>query len=142
MTLLATIKSAQLTARKNRDIIATALLTTLIGEASMPGKNDGNRESTDQEVVAVIKKFIKNANEVLKVSDNETSRTELSILESFLPKQLSEEELRSSIQSIVSVTEAVNGSKPKMGDVMKALKQKHDGQYDGGLASKLIKELL
>ena len=57
--LLNKIKADQLAARKAKDGLATALLTTLIGDAEMVGKNAG-RLVTDEEVVAVIKKFIKN----------------------------------------------------------------------------------
>ena len=56
--LLAEIKAKQINARKARLSTAT-LLTTLIGEAEMVGKNQG-REVTDSEVLAMIKKFIKN----------------------------------------------------------------------------------
>ena len=64
MSLIQTIKTAQVAARKARDPSAS-LLTTLIGEAEMVGKNAG-REVTDQEVVATIKKFIKGIDETLK----------------------------------------------------------------------------
>lgn len=42
--LIVKIKHDQLVARKNRDQIESTLLTTLIGEADMVGKNNGNRD--------------------------------------------------------------------------------------------------
>jgi hypothetical protein len=137
MSLLSEIKTLQLTARKNRDAIASALLTTLLGEASMPGKNDGNRESTDMEVVAVIKKFVKNTQEMIRLADNETSRKELSILESFLPKQLTEDELRRAFSEIIE-----NNVVKNMGAYMNTLKTFYPGMYDGATASRILKELL
>jgi hypothetical protein len=59
MSLIQTIKADQVQARKARSASAS-ILTTLIGEAEMIGKNAGDRESTDEEVIAIIKKFIKN----------------------------------------------------------------------------------
>ena len=49
--LINQIKSDALEARKARQTNTATLLTTLYSEASMVGKNDGNRESTDAEVL-------------------------------------------------------------------------------------------
>ena len=63
MSLIEKIKSDHLAYRKLRDTTATTFLSTLIGEAEMIGKSGGNREVTNQEVIALVKKFIKNINE-------------------------------------------------------------------------------
>lgn len=65
MTLIQQIKDKQIAARKSGDSLAS-LYTTLLGEASIIGKNAGNRETTDVEVVAVVKKFIKNIDETVQ----------------------------------------------------------------------------
>lgn len=152
MSLLAQIKKDQLQARKDRDSVKAALLTTLIGEASMPGKNDGNRESTDEEVVATVKKFVKNTNELLKalhgegglaptnVAASATASMELAILESYLPKQLTEAELTHIIASLKN--EFTIADAKGMGKIMGALKERFGGTYDGALASKLVKAAL
>ena len=57
MTIAEQIKAASLTARKARDTVASALLTTLLSDVVMIGKNAG-RETTDAEAVAIVKKFI------------------------------------------------------------------------------------
>ena len=145
MPLIQTIKSAQIAARKKRDSITASLLTTLIGEAEMVGKN-ANREVTDQEVVATIKKFIKNIDETLKVLDGtgidavkvDVARAEKTILEQFLPKQLSEAEIRALISDFLDVGE----TRPNMGEVMKHMKSNYDGQYDGKVVSRIAGELL
>lgn len=149
-TLIETIKKDQLQARKNKDATKASLLTTLLGEASMIGKNDGNRESTDAEVIAVIKKFVKNTQEVIRITGMQQSiesreagkvaSEELRILESYLPKQLSENELRAEMQKLIA---ELNLSGPKgMGILMKEMKARFEGTYDGGLASKIAKEVL
>ena len=63
--LLETINQDRNEARKMKYTATATLLTTLYSEAQMVGKNDGNRETTDAEVVAVIKKFVKNIDETL-----------------------------------------------------------------------------
>ena len=140
MSLLKMIKDEQLHARKTKDTVKASVLTTLIGEAVSVGKNDGNRDTTDSEIVAVIKKFIKNIDETLKVNDITRLRDERTVLDALLPTQLTTEEVTQLVAELVIETGA---STPKdMGKVMKVLKERYDGQYDGGIASKLIREKL
>lgn len=145
MSLLQTIKDAQLQARKNRQADAAASLTTLIGEASSIGKNDGNRETTDAEIVTVVKKFIKNINETLAALPPTDARVqafsaEKVLYEGFLPTQISNDQLK---VIIVQLTDELNAHTIRdMGKVMKALKDRYDGQYDGAAASGLIKAAL
>lgn len=133
MSLLEQIKTDQVVARKLGDKTAASLLTTLLGEATAIGKNAGNRETTDDEVVSVIKKFIKNINETVTalVSRNEDASTyiaEREILERYLPKQLNEAELFK-----------LAASQESMPAFMKFLKENYAGQYDGKLASTVAK---
>lgn len=148
MTILDSVKKAQLQARKDKRAEDASTLTTLIGEAEMIGKNDGNRVSTDAEVVAVIKKFVKNIDETLNVVSKDSTKVdrvasltkEKALLSTFLPKQLSEDELRTILTGFVSALPEKN---PKaMGKVLASLKEQYAGQYDGALASKVTKELL
>ena len=132
MTLIAQIKEKQINARKSGNKEAS-LLTTLLGEASAVGKNAGNRETTDAEVVAVVKKFIKNIDETISAlssrnQDPSAFVAEKKVLEEFLPKQLSEDELKK-----------IAASRSGMPDFMKYLKEQFNGQYDGKLASSVAK---
>ena len=142
MSLLQDIKDHQLEARKKKDKIRANLLTTLLGEASMIGKNDGNRETTDNEVVAVIKKFIKSMNETMQATDGGSTQllSEKAMLEEYLPEQLTGNALHNTITSIV-INLGAHGPKA-MGMVMKELKTQYAGQYDGKEASTLTKEVL
>lgn len=141
-SLLARIKEDALTARKARDAVASSLLITLGSEASMAGVNDGKRESTDTEVLATVRKFLKGNAELLAVrGEDEIALREKLILESYLPKQMSEEELRAAILAIASELgiETITGK--DTGAIMKALTAKYAGQYAGGQASALVKSL-
>lgn len=144
MSILTQIKAAQLQARKERATLTVNVLTTLIGEAEAIGKNDGNRETTDSEVVAIAKKFIKNINETISLVKNPTAQGDLvlerMIIEQFLPKQLTSEDLRF---VLVGLTNELNAhTLREMGKIMKVLKERFDGQYDGATASALMKEIL
>jgi uncharacterized protein YqeY len=133
MTLMEQIKTLQVTARKTGDSTAS-LLTTLLGEAAMVGKNAG-RETTDAEVVAVAKKFIKNIDETVTAlnshnKDASVFLAERKVLEQFLPQQLSEDALR---EIALRHTD--------MPAFMKHLKENYAGQYDGKAASAIAKSV-
>jgi uncharacterized protein YqeY len=136
--VLDTIKAASLTARKARETEKAALLSTLLGEIETLAKS-GRGEINDAVVMTVIKKFIKNTNEMISLlpdsaeSSLAQAMSEKAVLESFLPKQLTEEELGMLIDSFIS-----SGAKD-VGDAMKLLKTHHAGTYDGAVASKLLK---
>jgi len=140
MSLINQIKADQLQARKDRLGAKASTLTTLLGEAEAIGKNDGNRETTDAEVVAIIKKFIKNIDQCIDAGVSEGSRffldVEKDLLSAYLPKELTEQELRDFIEGLIAFDNLSN-----MGQIMGALKASGES-YDGRLASEIIKKEL
>ena len=143
MTLIQQIKQDQLAARKAKDAVASSLLTTLIGEAEMVGKTAGNRDTTDEEVIAVVKKFVKNINETVAVVTKSETIADLvkerHLLEKYLPLQLT----RLDIEKFLAKTKEEISAGPKdMGKLLSALKEKYPGQYDGKMASEVAKALL
>jgi uncharacterized protein YqeY len=131
------LKKDMLNARKNNEVIKKNLLGTLIGECTLTVK-----EPNDEIVIAAIKKFLKNNARVQEaiLSTNDSSNlssylVEEEILNSYLPKNLSEDELRNIIGTIIE-----NGA-DNTGKVMKDLKANFKN-YDGKLASDIAKELL
>jgi len=147
MSLLETIKQDQLEARKAKETVKIDLLTTLYSEAVMVGKNSTPpRDTTDAEVIAMVKKFMKNTNEFLSLAGDrrdgdrvDVLSQELDLLQHYLPTQLSEDELHHIITSYVDS----NGiSLPKgTGLIMKHLKDNYGGLYDGATVSNFIKQL-
>jgi uncharacterized protein YqeY len=135
--LIDKIKSDQLEARKNRDTFKSQLLTTLLGEAEKIGKDDGNRKTTDEEVWAVAKKFMKNYDEVLKVPnlsevDQLKINNEKQIVSAYLPVQMTEQQ----IQEIIGVLGLTD-----VGSIMKHFNANFKGQFDGKLVSQIAKSL-
>lgn len=149
MTLLSTIKADQLQARKNKEALKAALLTTLIGEASVIGKNDGNRETTDDETTKVIQKFLKGINESINYMSQSANGAEAltmlngekTILEAYLPKQLTVEQIKYGISTQIQ-SGALKKDPSLKGAAMKYLKENFSGQYDGKTASQAIDEIL
>jgi uncharacterized protein YqeY len=140
MSLIDKVKADQLAARKARDTVAASLLTTLLGEVTTLAKNAGREHPTDEEVSATIRKFLKSNTELqshlIDVALLATAKLEAMLLTAFLPKQMSEDELRVAVKAIVADGAA------NVGAVMGQLKAKHAGLYDGKTASAIIKEVL
>ena len=140
MTIIETIKAQQLAARKARNAEAASSLTTLIGEAEAVGKNAGNRAPTDAEVTALVKKFVKNVEDTACAALDRGLTERVALLEqerilymSFLPTQMTEAEVAAAVAAIVAEVG------PKIGIVMKLLKERHEGTYDGAKASAIVK---
>lgn len=146
--LMEKIREAMLTARKGTDTVARNLLITLYSEAQAVGKNKRNGDTTDEEVVAVVKKFIANLEETVRLlntrnflvtrnQDAHAQTHELEILRTFLPRQMTEQELTQVVQAMVAAHAGAN-----MGQIMAQLKAAHAGTYDGKMASQVVKSVL
>jgi uncharacterized protein YqeY len=70
----------------------------------------------------------------------QAEREEMEIIQSYMPKQLSEEETKDAIKSIIAAVGAT--SVKDMGKVMAELKSKYSGQIDMGKAGGIVKSLL
>lgn len=138
MSLYLILKTDALAARRQRDTATATSLTTLIGELETFAKNAG-REPTDADVVAFVQKTLKNVDEVLRLASQESSAyltavDERALFERYLPKQLTRAELELLISDIIEATGYTS-----VGDVMKVLKTSYGGQYDGAMASSILK---
>ena len=106
------------------------------------------REVTEADVDAMLKRVIKQTKETLDGSikaGNDQERTDtltaqVAILESYLPKQVSGDELAALIDEVLTETGA--SSKKDMGRVMGALTQKTGGNFDKAAAAKELGQKL
>ena len=95
-----------ITALKARDTEAKALLSTIKGEIQTQEKNAQVENLSDEAVTKILLKFSKGIKQNLEMNDHEASkkigRNELTIVESYLPKQMSSEEVQSKVDEIVA----------------------------------------
>lgn len=138
--MLIRLKQDAHSAFKQRQKLKTELLRTLIGECSKDAiLVDGVKTVEDTKVIAVIKKFIDNAKVMIEKGNVDAAAkasAEVDILTAYLPKQMDEADLRLAIKSAIEL-----GS-TNIGQAMNYLKNTCPGRYDGGLASKIARELL
>ena len=133
---------------KDKNIYPTLrLVVSAIKDAEIAGRSKGQKEMTDGDITAILKKMIKQRNESCEVYkkagrnellQNETK--EIEVISVFLPKQLSEEETKKICEDIIKSVGA--SSMKDMGKVMGALKSKYSDTLDFSKVSSIIKELL
>lgn len=141
MTLNDQIKQDRLTFKKQGFKKEADVLTTLMSEIQRLDKSD---QENDNKVISVIKKYAKGLDEMIELLECSSKKTEaeeeLKVVSVYLPKQLTESELTSVIDYAIAETDAQ--TMKDMGKVMKLLKERHDGLYDGKMASTIVREKL
>ena len=123
------------------------LVVSAIKDAEIAARTKGQKEMSDSEIIAILKKMVKQRNESCEVYKKagrqellENEKKEIDIISSFLPNQLNEEETKKICSDIIKEMGA--SSMKDMGKVMSQLKQKHADALDFSKVSLIIKELL
>ena len=140
------IKQDMYSAMKSGDKIRTNILRILL--SSLKEKQIEKKDSlNEEEYFGVIKRFVKQLKEAadayqkagrLELAEKET--LELNILKKYLPEIFSEEQTLNLVKEVIAQTSANNLS--DMGKVMSVVMQQSNGKVDGGIANRLVKELL
>jgi len=133
----------------SRDVLRTSVLRLLLSAITYYEiqKGGAGYEATDEDFLSVIQKEVRQRRDSVEqfkkggrqdLVDKETK--ELELLQTYLPKQISEEEVNNLVKEAIKQTGAT-GVKD-MGKVMSALMPKIKGKADGGIVSKIVKETL
>jgi len=104
-------------------------------------------ELTDDEIIQLLMKYAKQRKEAIEMYEKggrqdlvEKEKAELAVVESYLPKQMSEEEIRELVKEVI---EATGASSPKdIGKVMQHVMPKVKGRADGSVVNKIVREML
>lgn len=148
MTSKQSLREDMTAALRARDQVRTNTLRSAMAavtNAEVAGKEA--KELTDDEVQQVIAKEAKKRREAAEAYDGagraelaETERTELAILEEYLPKQLDDDELSALVSDAIDETGAQGMA--GMGQVMKAVQPKIAGRAEGGRVAAAVKQAL
>ena len=149
------LKKEKMKATKNNDLVRKNLLSVILGNIDNSGKL--KKENADEKAIvsdalnAMFKQLKKAKDEFGNLdSSNQTSVTvdyieqvneELTIIQEYLPEQLSEAELELIIDKLISENNIDLSEKASFGKLMRLLKET-GASFDGSVASKLIKSKL
>lgn len=131
-------------AMKNKDAQrrdALRLLTSAVKQVEV----DTRRELSDEEIVDVLQKEVKKRRESIEEltragRDASAEQYEVGLLEEFLPRQLSREEIEALVREAIAASGA--SSAKEMGKVMGLLTPQTKGRADGKLVSTIVREML
>ena len=123
------------------------LIVSALKDAEIAGRSKGQKEIKDSDIISLLKKMIKQRNESCEVYEKagrkellENEKKEITVISTFLPKQLSEEETKKICEDTIKSVGA--SSMKDMGKIMEALKSKHADSLDFSKVSKILKGLL
>ena len=139
------LKNSMLSSTKEKTSTLRLMLAAIKEREIIARENQENINDTI--VMDVLSKMVKQrleSAEIYKKNDRlelaNKEEYEIEVIREFLPKQLTEQEIRNIIVNIVQETGST--SIRDMGRIMGELKSEYAGQLDFALAGKLLKELL
>ena len=134
---------------KNKALVSTLrLIVAAIKERDIANRKGGKKEEVkDQEIIKVLQKMKKQRQDSASLYEKggrqellNVEKAEIEVIDTFLPKQLNEEETKKICKEII---ESIGASSIKdMGKIMGSLKQKHSDSIDFSKANVIIKGLL
>jgi hypothetical protein len=134
-------------ARNERSVSTLRLMNSAIKDKDIEARGNGKGPLTDEELLAVFQKMVKQRQEsadlYLKGGRQDLAtqeQEEIAIINSYLPKQMSDDEIRAAIADAVKETGAA--AIKDMGKVIGVLRGKYAGKMDFAKASGLVKAQL
>ena len=134
---------------KNKALISTLrLVIAAIKERDIANRTDGKKEPVkDSEIIKVLRRMKKQRQEsadLYKKGERkellEVEESEIKIIDTFLPKQLNEEETKKICKEVIKSLGA--SSIKDMGKIMGSLKQKYSDEIDFSKVNIIVKDLL
>ena len=151
MELRSRINTAMKQAMKEKSaerLSTIRLINAAIKDRDIAARTEGKENGVgDDEILAILAKMVKQRQESAKTYEeagrldlSERELAEITVIEEFLPRQLTDTEIKSAVSEAITEVEA--SSIRDMGKVMGILKSKYAGQMDFGAVGVLVKNSL
>jgi len=134
-------------AKNERTVSTLRMVNSTLKNADIEARGASKPALGEAEVLAILQKMIKQRQESVELYKKggrddlvAQEEAEIAIISGYLPRQISDDEMKSAIDAAVAETEA-SGMKD-MGKVIGALRGKYAGQMDMAKASALVKAKL
>ena len=134
-------------ARNTQRVSTLRLVNAAIKNADIEAQLSGRPLLSDDAVLALLQKMIKQRDESIAIYDKagrkelaDRERGEIEVINEYLPQQMSEQQMRTAIAAVIDQLGA-HGIKD-MGKVMAALKADYVGKMDFGKASAMVRGML
>ena len=144
--LLLQLRKDNMKAMKEHDTLTKGVLSLVISAIALAEKEAGHTLEKNDEL-AYIQREIKQINETIEsIPENredlkEEAQKKLKLLSSYLPKQLTEEEIHQIIEGILQ-EKGLEPLKRNQGPVMREILDKYKGQTDGKTVNRILSTIL
>ncbi|AMJ60727.1 GatB/YqeY domain-containing protein [Bosea sp. PAMC 26642] len=142
----ADLKEAMKAGEKGK-VSTIRLITSALKDKDIEARGLGKPETTPDEILALLQKMVKQRQESIAIYDANSrpelaagERAEVEVISGYMPKQMSEDEVKAAIAA--AVTESGAETVKDMGKVIAILRANYAGQMDFGKASGLVKTAL
>jgi uncharacterized protein len=135
-------------ARDARTVSTVRMVLAAVKERDVVARGEGNTEGVaDPEIVRILQGMVKQRRESIALYEQgnradlvQQESEEIGVIESFLPRQMSEDEIGAAARAVIVETGAAGIR--DMGKVMAALRERHAGAMDFSRAGPIVKRLL
>lgn len=147
MTKIDEVRAAMMTALKQGDKPRKDALSLLLS-ALKAKAIDKRADLTEEEENAVVYREIKEARETLETTPAdrgaliEECRSRIAVWSEFAPERMDEEQVRSAVRDFLAELGLEHPAPKDMGRIMKPLMSRLQGRAEGGLVSRVLKEIM
>lgn len=144
------LKTAMKDAMKAKDqkrLSTVRLILAAVKDKDIDNRTVEGEVDDDAMILGILSKMVKQRKDSIKAYEEagrcelaEQERDEIKVIETFLPRQMAEEEIKAAVDRVISDLGAE--TLKDMGKVMGALKGQYDGQMDFAVASQQLKSAL
>lgn len=146
MSLLTTLRKDKMQALKEKDSLKNGICSLLLSAIALAEKEKGS-ELSEEEAIAFVQRELKQTKDTLAQTPTDRSdlieetKKKIAIIESYLPEQMSEEEIESAIKEIIEENNLEITAKSR-GMIMKMMLSKYAGKTDGKTVNAVVGKLL
>jgi uncharacterized protein YqeY len=133
-------------AGEKRRVETIRMITAALKDKDIEARGAG-KEVSEEDILALLQKLVKSRQESMEIYDKNNrpelaaqEREEIAVIATFLPQQMSDDDVAAAIQAAISETGAA--SIKDMSKVIAQLKARYAGKMDFGKASGLVKAAL
>lgn len=146
MTLLTVLRKDKMQALKEKDTIRNGVCSLLISAIGLATKEKGE-DLSEEEALKFVQRELKQEKDSLsqtpieRIDLIEASKKKIEIIEGYLPKQLTHDEIKTAILSILEEKNLEKSNKSK-GIIMKEMMAAYAGKTDGKSVNAVLSDLL
>lgn len=144
--LLKQLRKENMQAMKERDTVKKGVLSLVISAIALAEKESGKELSKEDELTYVQRELKQQRESLAETPKDRTdiideTNQKIAILESYLPKQLSDEEIKAAVTKIMQENN-LEPVKKSQGMIMKTMMAQYKGQVDGRKVNQILGTIL